>query len=370
MAVVTALPAWASPAPDAPAAARDLAPLSAPGSAATVGQFAQATPPARPAPRRTAPPARVAQATPVLPADAAAARVRASLAELSRLNREMRTLKPAYEAQLKAVDRLKSARPWRRDNQIRSQLKKAQAIAVRLGVLSRHARVVRARVRTARVALTAAIRVEFRARPSTARRAQLARMRRANRRALQRHSRKIVLPDARIDPLADPEDLDDQAARILQAEKRLAAEIASLDTRAKRYQRMVKLRRTRQRAADLGGLDDNRPRRTTGRLTTSGDRDNGANGFGASSDDQGGAPAPSESGPGADPSALDSDPVVVLADVVDSQTLDELRRAESPTDPAIKAKAAARARGQVKARLQLLKRRLLIQRRAKQLRKR
>ncbi len=304
------------------------------------------------------------------PADRAAARVRASLSDLSRVSVEMRTLKPAYERQLKAVDRLKRRRAsWRRDNRIRGQLKKAQAIARRLGVLAHRGRAIRARVRRERLGLRSAIISELRAGPGAARRAQLVRWQRQNQRALRRVSRKIVLPDARIDPLADPEDLDDQAARILQAEKRLTQEIAGLDKRARRYERMVKLRRKRQRAADLGGLDDNRPRRSTGRLSgRDGARQGDGNGFsGAGTDDLGGSPAPAETG--GDPTSFDSDPIVVLADVVDSQTLDALRRAGSSTNPAVKARAATRARGQVKARLERLRRRrLLIQRRARKLR--
>ncbi len=137
---------------------------------------------------------------------------------------------------------------------------------------------------------------------------------------------------------------------------------------------MDKLRRKRKRAAEHGGFDDNRPRRSTGRVGSGKNRGTGSPGLSVDDNENVGDPSPSPSDSdlggfmGADEAT--SDPTVVLADVVDSDTLNALRRAESSGDPLIKAKAAERAHKQVRAQLERLRRRrLIIERRAKRLRK-
>jgi hypothetical protein len=308
------------------------------------------------------------------PADAVVSKIAAGERARAAKGREMVRLGRVYEAQLKEVDRLKKRRSsWRRDNLIRTQLRKAQQTARRLRVISNWLRAMRKRLRSERRSLVITINRELRGEISAKRRAKLLRWRAAARRSLKRKSRKIVLPNSKIDPLADPEDLDAQARRIQQAEKRLAAEIAKLAKRAKRYKRMVALRKKRRRAAQLGRMDDNRPRRTTGR-GGSGSRGSGeVTGLSSNGDPASGggaSPTPADSDAGfIDMGEDGGDPSVVLADVVDSSTIDELRKAESSNDPKAKAKAAERARKQVQARLERLrKRRKAIQGRAKRLR--
>lgn len=320
---------------------------------------------------------RVAQAD-TGPADAVVSKIAAGERARARMRVKMRNLGRVYDSQLKQVDRLKKRRSsWRRDNLIRNQLRKAQQTARQLRIASKWMRAMRKRLRGERRSLIITINRELRVGVSKARRSKLLEWRAAARRALKRKSRKIVLPNSKIDPLADPEDLESQARRIQQAEKRLAAEIAKLAKRAKRYDRMVKLRKKRRRAANLGRMDDNRPRRTTGRGGSAGRGGGAGEVTGLSSNDSdptsgGGAPpSPGDADAGFIDMGDDGDPAVVLADVVDSGTLNALRRAESSNNPAAKAKAAERARKQVKARLDALrKRRQAIQKRAKRLRSR
>ena len=62
---------------------------------------------------------------------------------------------------------------------------------------------------------------------------------------------------------------------------------------------------------------------------------------------------------------------MVLADVVDTSTLDALRAADRSSNPAIKARAAERASAQVRARLERLRaQRARVQERARELRAR
>lgn len=276
------------------------------------------------------------------------------------------------QSQLAEIDRLKRRRAsWRRDRQLETQLAESQQTASQLAGLDRRLRDLDRALQAAHRQVVAAIGAELRLSPPSsptraARRRYLTGWATASGRALQR-TKKIILPDFEIDPLADPEDLEIQAQRIAQSEKQLEQEISELTERAQRYDRMVKLREKAARATELSGMDDDRPRRSTGRVGTgTGAEADRGQGAGVSNDDA--SPSPPE-----DPSSFggaESDPTVVLADVVDSGTLDALRRAESSGDPRARAKATSRARLQVQAQLEKLrKQRQLVERRAKQLRR-
>jgi hypothetical protein len=272
------------------------------------------------------------------------------------------------QAQLAEIDRLKRRRAsWRRDRQLETQLAESQQTASQLAGLDRRLRGLDRALQAAHRQVVAAVGAELRlAPPSSVRRRYLTGWAAASGRALQR-TKKIILPDFEIDPLADPEDLELQAQRIAQSEKQLEQEILELSERAQRYDRMVKLREKAARATELSGMDDDRPRRSTGRVGSgAGAEADRGQGAGVSNDDA--SPAPPE-----DPSSFggaESDPTVVLADVVDSGTLDALRRAESSGDPRARARATGRARSQVQAQLERLrKQRQLVERRAKQLRR-
>ncbi len=330
-----------------------------------------AAPPAAPA-------VRVAQAAPrapaASPADRAAGQVRTLEAERRSVAGQKAALMKSHEAQLAEVDRLKQRRAsWRRDRQLKRALADSQQTAAVLSRLDARIRGIDRDLERANKALLAATRRALRGHPSASRRAQLIGWLGSARSALVR-TRKIILPAETFDPLADPEDLEYHAQLIAQTEKELEAEIGALAARESRYDRMVALRDKASRAEELSGFDDDRPRRTTGRIG-SGDRNNGTGaGGGLTNGDSAQPLPPADSGPNPDPGggsfSSDGDPTVVLADVVDAGTLDALRRAESSGDPKARATATKRTRQEVQARLARLKRaRALIEARARKLRK-
>ncbi len=303
--------------------------------------------------------------------DGAAAQVAATTAELRRATAGKNQLVRRYEGQLREIDRLKKSRAsWRRDRLIRQHKAASLTTGRQLQELDQRLRAADKRLLSRRRALVVAVDRELKAGGiSRARGSKLRALRRSAARALHR-DKKIVLPDDDIDPLADPEELEYQAARIVQSERQLTREISLLAERAKRYRRMDKLRKKRARAAEAGRWDDSRSRRSTGR---SGDRQNGAGTLAADEAD------PDGEGPSAAPGDDDasfggaeySDPTVVLVDVVDTDTLDALRSAQVSSNLVVKARAAERAHKQVRGQLERLrKRRQLIEKRAQRLRRR
>jgi len=323
-------------------------------------------------------PARVAQAAPrapaASPADRDASRVRSLASERRSVAAQKAKLVKSHEAQLAEVDRLKQRRAsWRRDRQLKRALADSQQTAAVLSRLDARIRGIDQQLERANKALLVATRNELRGHPSASRRAQLIGWLRSARSALVR-TRKIILPAETFDPLADPEDLDYHAQLIAQTEKELEQEINELTAREARYDRMVALREKASRAEELSGFDDDRPRRTTGRIGT-GDRSNTTGAGGGLNGDSAQPLPPADPGPTADLGSgsgfgSEGDPTVVLADVVDTGTLDALRRAETSGDPKVKAKATQRTRQAVEARLARLKKaRVLIEARAHKLRK-
>ena len=314
---------------------------------------------------------------------AATAQARSQLASASRERDKARANKAAlarqYQTQLAEIDKLKKQRrSWRRDRLIRDRMGSSHATAEKLAAWDRALRQREEKVRSARRAVVAAIDRELAANPDATRRASLARWRADARRGLRRNARKIVLPDDRIDPLADPEELDYQAELLRQSEAQLARELAKLDAQAQRYSRMASLQKTRRRAVELGRFDDDRPRRSAGAPT--GGRESTPDAADGAADP---SPAPLPNAPpGETPPTNDDgltdggigsdDPMfdVVLADVVDASTVDALRAAGHSSNPAVKAKAAERAHEQVKQRLERLrKQRKAMQKRAGSLRR-
>jgi hypothetical protein len=304
------------------------------------------------------------------PADDAALRASSISAERDKALRERVELQRALEGQLAEQDRLQRQRAsWRRDRQLKDKRAEAHATAGRIAAIDQRVRELGARLVVAQRALLAAAEAELRGTPAAERRRRLDGWAANMRRALQ-PAKKIILPDHRIDPLADPEDLEFQARRIAASEKELEREVEALTRRAERFERMDALRQKRNRASELGSLDDNRPRRSTGRIGTQGERDDNA-GLGGFDGDSAPEPGDGAAPPNEDPSGglSESDPVVVLADVVDAGTIDALRRAESSGDPAARARAAVRAKSQVSAQLERLRKtREAIARRVRQLR--
>jgi hypothetical protein len=277
-----------------------------------------------------------------------------------------------YDKQLAKIDRLKQMRAsWRRDRMIRDQMSASHATAETLAKVDARLRQLNRALRASRAALVRAIDKELAGPgPAAQRKASLLGWRRSAQKSLRRGAKKIVIPDDHIDPLADPEELDYQAALLGQSEEQLNRELDRLSRQARRYRRMVTLQKTRKREADLGGFDNDQPRRT---LSYAGNARADAQ-EGDIADPSSAPPPQSEDGPWPSSGVPDSgNPMfdVVLADVVDASTVRALKQAELSRDPGRKAQAAERARAQVKARLERIqKRRRLIESRAKTLRSR
>jgi len=278
--------------------------------------------------------------------------------------KSQRKLSARYKKQLAEIDNLKRRRSsWRRNRELKRAYGESQATAKKLATYDKRVRRLAKELTRARRALWQAIDAELLSSTDPRRRSVLERIRRARTRQPTRR-RRIVLPDDRIDPLASAEELEEQARLLAQSEAQLAREIDNLDRREKRLVRMAKLRTTRLRAAEMGALDDNNPRRTTGRLVASNNRSTGGN-----DSDSAGDPAPGESGQAPGPEGdsgggttledaeSGGDYSLIFADVVDTPTLNAYRSADQSGDPKRRAKAARRMRVQAQTRLKELRQR-------------
>ena len=278
-----------------------------------------------------------------------------------------------YEDQLKAVDRLKQQRAsWRRDRELKDALADAQGTATKLAAASAELGRATDQLAAQRRALVRAIDAELAIATTPARIAELAKWKaQLAPAAPKKNVQKIVLPDLEIDPLADPEELEQQAAELARAEQELARQAIGLDKQAKELDEVAKLRKAHDRAGDLARRDDDQPQRTS--------RDGASRATVFSSDDSapeaGGAPPPN-SGGGSDglgdvqSPMFESDATVVLSNVIDATTIETLTKASRSGDPAQRAQAAKRARDAVNTRLeQLRKKRAEIEAAAKARRK-
>jgi hypothetical protein len=271
-----------------------------------------------------------------------------------------------YEDELRSIDRLKNQRAsWRRDRELRDQLSEANETAKTLATVTSDLAAAQAELATARRVLLAAIDTELALAPAAPRKAQLDRAR-AQITPARRTAHRIVLPDLQIDPLADPEELDQQAAALRASEAELTRQIIGLDTQAKELERVAMLRKQHDRTNEMDRREDN----TSHRNATTANRGGEA---AASDGNSPQAPAPDtrpgESG--APPPSFEAEASVVLAEVVDTSTLDSLQRSQRSADPAQRADIARRVRDAVTAkRDQLRTKRAQIESRAKQLRTR
>jgi hypothetical protein len=319
--------------------------------AALVGTAAAAE--ARPAPVR-----RVAQVQ--SPMERAAAAVAKAETVRAKIAGERGTLARRYERELAEIDKLKRQKAsWRRDRALRGKLAASLETARALGAVS--ARLAKADADVVRARAAAVIAIDRAlVTASGPRKAELERARRAWA-PPPLPPRKIIIPDEALDLLADPEELELQAAALRDAEGELAREVMRLEQQAGRYDRMAALRRQHERAEELAVRDESDPRRigTTAR--------GGAFEAAAISDDSGGPP--NETGGLAEPSFDNRDFATALSDVVDPSTVDALRRADRSSDPAARAAAARRARDAVTQRLATMrKKRAAIESRARDLR--
>ena len=270
-----------------------------------------------------------------------------------------------YGVELRRIDQLKKQRAsWRRDRELRDQLSASLETANQLKAATTELARANEQLVGARRALVAAIDRELALGPTSPRRMQLAKARAAVAPARNRTPNRIVLPDTKIDPLADPEELDVQAAALRETEAELARQVTGLEVQARELERIVAIRKQHDRASEIARREDDTPRRGT---TPN-----------SSAKTLGGADAEDSAAPSADPagrgeplgSTFESEATVVLAEVVDPSTIESLHRAQRSGDPSQRAIAAKKARDAVAARLeQLRQKRAQIEARARQLRK-
>jgi hypothetical protein len=269
------------------------------------------------------------------------------------LESEQQALERELSRRSAAVAELKKQRPsWNRDQKLADRLREAKDLASRLEQKAGELHALDAQLGREKKALSAVALRELGGRPppGPARKAQLEAWRKAG---LVTPSRKVEIVDVEIDPLDDPEDLDDKAATLGDSESRLRAEEAVMARRALSLRRQARLAAARERA----GQDpfDDSPRRPA----------SGANPSTAAGS-EGGLSAPAISGEDQpDPRAgADENPALVYADVVDPQTVTELDRAERSGDPEQRAAAAERAVRDLHGRADRLqeKRRAMLQR--------
>jgi hypothetical protein len=169
-----------------------------------------------------------------------------------------------------------------------------------------------------------------------------------------------VIPDLEIDPLADPEELEQQAAELLRAEQELQRQAIGLDKQAKDLDEVSKVRKAHERASDLAKRDDDQPQRSArdsasrGTVTAGANEDSAPAPGGEGNNGGGGSPPPDGLGDVQTP-MFESDVTVVLQNVIDATTIETLTKASRSGDPAQRAIAAKRARDAVNMRLEQLR---------------
>jgi hypothetical protein len=303
------------------------------------------------------------------PAVAQPARPEVVAAQLARarserrvLEDEKRDLSVRYEAELRAIDKLKRQRAsWRRDRQLQGALAKSHGTARNLALRTADLAKVDMRLAEGRAALLEAIDDELGSTVAGPRQLELVRMR-APLVLAHKTPRKIVVPSVDIDPLADPEELDQVAQALRDSETTLAAQVTAFDQQVARLQRAAELRKQHERAGEIALRDDDQPRRQVGSEIRRG----------AAAEDLGElSPPPGDAeGPASGLGDVSEETVYLISDVVDSSTVDALRSAGRGSDPGAKAAAALRARNEVAARLKALRdKRLEVEARAQALRR-
>jgi hypothetical protein len=313
--------------------------------------------------------------------------LRAAAAAMATAATARANLSAHYEAELRAIDQLKKQRgSWRRDRKLRDSLAASLETAKKLEAATAAQTRAAQRQDKARQQTLAAVTAELATAVDPARVAELSRTR-TQLTPPSAASKKIVLPDLEIDPLADPEELDQQAEAIRQSEAALAVQVASLDQRTEQLSKVAELRRQHSRAIDLSERDDGQTRRGSVRGGARGDEGAanvpagdaaGGSGSGSGSGSGPGNNPPPISEGGSDLSQRSGDTAaalaessLVLGDVIDASVLESLRKAQASSDPAIRAAAAKVARDAAAAKLAVLrKQRAAIEARARTLRTR
>ena len=312
-----------------------------------------------------------ASAQPAVTTDKAVAVEAAAEQKLAQVNRARTQLTNKYHADLDVVDRLKKEKPsWRRDRELRETLADSNDTATQLGQLIKQATIAGDAVAKARATAIAAIDAELVTGLTGPRAQKLAQLRAQLATQAGATPKKLVIPDAEIDPSADPDELDQQAAALHVAEDELGRQEQGLDTQAKDLKQMAEVRKQHERAGDMMLRDDDQPHRTAPSAARStadsiggaGAGQGGGSGAGGTNGDHFGGTTPP-------PSAFENAAPIVLGDVINPQAIEGMLRASRSGDPAQRADAAEHARDAVHVRLELLKKkRAAIEARAKLLR--
>jgi hypothetical protein len=279
------------------------------------------------------------------------------------------SLKKRYREELDAIDRLKKQRAsWRRDRELRDSLSSSSDTANQLSAADREIDKANASLLAAERAHLAAIDAELGASAAPERARRLERSRGLLAQQLRDAPHRIMIPDLEIDPLADPEELEQRAIELRASEAELTHQLVGLDQQATELEHLASLRKQHSRAGDVFYRDDDQPYR--GASHKSGD-------VGATPDDStGGAWDPSRglptsagAGPAGGPSSFESYVPTVLAEVIDASTITSFAAAQRSGDPAQRAQAAHKAHDAVVQRLeQVKKKRAEIEARANELR--
>jgi hypothetical protein len=265
------------------------------------------------------------------------------------------TLNKRYLSELDAIDRLKNQRPaWRRDRELRDSLSSSFETANQLSAVDRESRQVNLKLLSARRAYLDAIDRELSIGPSATRLQELQRARAPLARQFTASARRIVLPDLEIDPLADPEELDQRVAELAASEAELNRLLAMLDRELER----VGGPHARERANDAQAVTGEDPVREARPMRPS----PRPAGFDAVL-----ARYASSERVDAAPSGEPADQTETRG--LEAATLESFAAAQRTSDPESGADAVHKARGAVAERLEQVKRRRAeIEARSKQLR--
>jgi hypothetical protein len=269
--------------------------------------------------------------------------------QVSKLQVELRAaqtqrdgLASRYDGALRAVDSLKKQKAgFRRDRDLRSALATSHDLATQLATVS----------------------------------GQVARLL-AQTDTLTTHKvspvKRIVVPLADVDMLADPEELDAQAAAFKQAEADIAIQVAALTTQEQQSSRAMELQRQHLRSQYVSTRDDDQARGQKSSNPNKVTADEAAPMGNAPPAGTGNTPptdpAPSTSDT-ANPTLLSS-ASTALIDVIDAKQGAALKLAAVSSDPSVRWQAVQNARIAATAKLALLrKQRGAIEARAAALRK-
>jgi hypothetical protein len=286
---------------------------------------------------------------------------RAAERQVQQLTTSRADLAQRYQDQLTQIDRLKNQRAsWRRDRELRDRLSESLETANLLSAATHDLERAKAGLESARRSYLLAIDSELGGGAPPARVQQLVRAKAQLVPQIRDVPRRIVIPDFEVDPLADPEELDQRAAELRAAESDLARQLAGLKAQAAELDHLVLLRKQHERAGELFNRDDEEPRHNTVRPGSEGTVDEG----GAS-----GVGRPNAGAPGTSAPNFENFVPIVLADVIDASTINSLEAAQRSGDPVLRAEASHLAGDAVGKRLsEIKKRRLEIEERARLLR--